>query len=125
MAKGLVIVDKKSEEKLKKHWPGKYTFVLNRAEGFKLYGVDKKTIALRIPKHKFLNDLLEKINKPLVQTSVNISGKPPLSKIKEIIETFDKAENQPDLIVDAGNLPKLKSSKVIDLTVSGGKVLRY
>jgi len=29
-----------------KYWPGKFTFVLNKKKGVKLYGTDKKTIAL-------------------------------------------------------------------------------
>ena len=90
-----------------------------------LWGVNKKTIALRIPKYKFLNDLLKKINKPLVQTSVNISGQASLIKIRDIIKEFEKQKNQPDLIIDAGNLPKRKPSKIVNLTGKGKKVLRY
>ena len=69
-----------------------------------------------------MNDLLKKINKPLVQTSVNISGSPVLKNIKEIVEQFgDKI----DLIIDEGNFPKRNPSKIIDLTADRGKVLRH
>ena len=105
MAKNIAFIDNKQEKILEKHWPGKTTFVLKKK--------NKGTIALRIPKYKFLNDLLKKINKPLTQTSVNISGQPALNNIKEIINQFgDKV----DLIIDAGNLPKRKPSSIIDLT---------
>jgi L-threonylcarbamoyladenylate synthase len=108
----------KQEKMLK---TGRITVVLKRKKGIELYGVAKNTIALRIPKHKFLNDLLKKISKPLVQTSVNISGSPALNKIKEILEQFgDKV----DLIIDEGNLPKRKPSKIIDLTDEKQKILR-
>jgi len=86
MAKELAEITKDQEKILNKKWPGRYTFVLKRKKGEKLYGVDKNTIALRIPKYKFLNDLFKKIDKPLVQTSVNISGQPSLNNIKEIIK---------------------------------------
>jgi L-threonylcarbamoyladenylate synthase len=106
MAKVLSKISTEQENILKKKWPGKYTFILNSAIG-------KKTIALRIPKYEPLNILLKKINKPLAQTSVNISGRPELNKIKDIKEEFEKSGI---LIFDAGNLPKRKPSKIIDLT---------
>jgi len=121
MAKELAEIGKEQEKILKKYWPGKYTFVLNRKKDKKLYGVDKKTIALRIPKHKPLNVLLKKINKPLVQTSVNISREPALTKISDIIKQFN---DKNVLIIDMGNLKKSKSSKIIDLTNNKIKVLR-
>jgi len=106
----------RQEKILKKYWPGKFTFILKRKPGAKIFGIDKNTIALRIPKYKFLNDLLEKVNRPLVQTSVNISGEPELNSIEEIINEFDRQKIKPDLIIDAGDLPKSKPSKIIDLT---------
>ena len=109
---------------LNEKWPGKYTFILNRKGMEKFYGVDEKTIALRIPKYEFLNNLLKKINKPLVQTSVNISGQPTLLEIKKITEIFVEEKNQPDLIIDAGDLPKSESSTIIDLTKNNIKIIR-
>ena len=121
MAKELAEVNESQEKILNRKWPGKYTFVLNRNPRVKLYGVDKKTIALRIPKYKFLNDLLKKINKPLVQTSVNISGQPSLTKIGDITNQIGKLDV---LVIDAGNLQKSKSSTIIDITNNKIKVLR-
>jgi len=125
MARELADISKDQEKVLKKYWPGKYTFILKIKKIIKLYGQDKKTIALRIPKYKFLNNLLKKINKPLAQTSVNISGERELKKIKEIIVKFENNKNKPDLIINSGNLSKSKPSKIIDLTGIGKKVLRY
>lgn len=121
-AKEIAKINKDQEKFLKKRWPGKYTFILKRKPGIKLFGVDKNTIALRIPKYKFLNDLLKKVNKPLVQTSVNISGKEPSNKIKDIILEFRKKDI---LIIDAGDLSKSKPSKIIDLTGCTQKTIRY
>ena len=115
MAKDLAKIDEKQAKILKKFWPGKYTFRLKRKPSKKLYGVDKKTIAIRIPKHKFLNDLLKKINRPLVQTSVNISTQEPLKNIDRIIAAFGKNKLL-DLIIDGGNVKSAKPSKIIDLT---------
>lgn len=135
MAKELAKIDEKQKKLLKRYWPGKYTFILERKHGTKLYGVAKDTIALRIPKYKFLNDLLKKINKPLAQTSANISGKPASTKIEEALKQFQFEKpvlvisdrllrGQVDFIIDAGDLPKRKPSIIIDLLKAKIKVLR-
>ncbi len=135
MAKELAFIDDNQAKILKKFWPGKYTFVLKRKPNIKLYGVAKNiptakpsrildkvgTIALRIPKYKFLNNLLKKVNKPLVQTSVNISGGNALVKIGDIIKKFDTSDI---LIIDGGDIKKGKSSKILDLNKDKIKILR-
>ena len=123
-AKELAQIDKNQEKFLKSAWPGKMTAVFKRKGKMKLCGVDKKTIALRIPKYKLINELLKRLNLPFTGTSANISDLPPSTKIKEVIDQFKKEKIQPDLIIDAGNLPKSKPSTVIDLTVSPPKILR-
>ncbi len=124
MAKEIAKIDKKQEKFLKSAWPGKTTAVLNRKKAkIRLYGVDKKTIALRIPNFKPVNFLLEKLDKPLVGTSANISGQPASGNLKEVLRQFRGKKHQPDLIVDAGVLPG-KPSKVLDLTVWPPKILR-
>ncbi|MDD5011847.1 MAG: L-threonylcarbamoyladenylate synthase, partial [Phycisphaerae bacterium] len=120
MAKEMAEIDVRQEKILKAKWPGKFTFIFQRkfpevGPPEKLYGLDKKTIALRIPKYKFLNDLLNKINKPLAQTSVNISGQPLLTKISDIIKIIGRSD-LPIIIVDAGDLKNDKPSTIIDLT---------
>lgn len=131
MAKDLVYLNKVQEEFLKKVWPGKITAVLKRKlknGKRKIYGLDKKTIGLRIPNHKLLTILLEKINRPLTATSANISGKPASTKIEEILKQFKNKNStrndreKPDLILDAKNLKPSLSSTVIDLT--NFKILR-
>jgi len=125
MAKKFALIDKNREKFLKMIWPGKVTVVLKRKKE-EIYGVDKKTIALRIPKYKFINILLEKLNKPLTGTSANISGKPSSTKIKEVLKHFENKNfsDQPDLIFEAGDLPKNRPSVIVDLTSDWPKILR-
>lgn len=124
MAKKITEINKKQEQFLKSVWPGKVTAVLKRKKSeIKLYGVSEDTIALRIPNFKLVSFLLKELNRPLVGTSANISGKPASGNLKEVTSQFKDQKYQPDLIVDAGILPG-KSSKVIDLTVSPPKILR-
>ena len=124
-AKKLARIDKKQEEFLRKVWPGRITVILKRKKSkIKIYGVDKETIGLRIPKHKLLNILLKKLNRPLTGTSANISGKSASTKIKEVINQFENQKHRPDLVLDAGNLKPAKPSTVIDLTTKNPKILR-
>ncbi|MCD6094531.1 threonylcarbamoyl-AMP synthase, partial [bacterium] len=86
--KKLAILNKE-QERLLKLMGNRVTVVLNRRKTkMKLYGVRKETIAIRIPEYPPLNFLLKEIGNPLVQSSVNISGRPPLNNIKEIIREF-------------------------------------
>lgn len=126
-AKKLALVNKKQEKFLKKVWPGKITVVLKRKKDCNLpeeLFSGKKTIGLRIPNYKLVNELLKKTNKPLTGTSANISGNPPSIKIKEVLKQFKTKKNKPDLVLDVGNLPKSKPSTVIDLTKKELKILR-
>ena len=58
MAEKLAVINQEQEIFLKKVWPGKTTAVLKRRQGIKIFGMGKKTIALRIPNYKFLNSLI-------------------------------------------------------------------
>lgn len=133
-AKNLAHINKNQEKFLEKVWPGKVTAVLKRThlrQGFggrgkryKIYGVGKNTIALRVPKHQLLMKILDRVDRPLTGTSANIAGKLSLSKIKDVLKKFKNQKNQPDLIISAGDLQKSKSSTVIDLTTDPFKVSR-
>jgi len=136
MAKEFAKIDAKQERFLKSAWPGKITAVLKRKQTkTKLYGVDKKTIGLRIPRYGLVNELLQKTNKPLSGTSANISGEPASTRIKEVIKQFTPVRDksltgfkeqkwQPDLIIDAGNLKSSRPSGIVDLTGIEPKILR-
>ena len=141
MAKNFAEINKNQEQFLRKIWPGKVTVILRPRRKFpKGIGKPKKEIGLRIPDCEIINRLLSIINRPperqrrgkkkinllrpLTGTSANISGKPPSTKIKEVISQFKNQKHQPDLVIDAGNLKSSKSSTVLDLTVSPPKILR-
>lgn len=124
MAKKFAKIDKRKEKFLKKVWPGRVTVVLKREKAkIKFYGVEEDKIALRIPNFKLANFVLKELNRPLVGTSANISGKPASGKLEEILRQFKGKRYQPDLIVDAGVLPG-RPSRVLDLTTSPPKILR-
>ncbi len=84
--KKIVPIDTRQEKFLEKVWPGKITCVIKKDIG-----------GFRIPNDKFVLEILKKFGGPLLQTSANISGEPPV-----------------------GGLP----STVVDLTIWPPKILR-
>jgi len=74
---------------------------------------EDRGIAVRLPKNKFLLQLIKVLDKPIVSTSLNITGKKELEDISEIDEYFK--DIKPDVVVDAGILPKQKSSRLVNL----------
>jgi L-threonylcarbamoyladenylate synthase len=99
---------------LRKYWPGPLTILFPKKNS------DKK-IAFRMPDNQFLIEILQTINAPLFSTSVNISGKPFLSTIKEIIKEF---KDKVDFILDAGDLKGGVPSTIIDSTTDPYTVIR-
>lgn len=127
MAKKLAEISETQQGFLKKVWPGKVTVVLRRKKNCGLPKIlfdDKKTIGLRIPNYKIINQLLLITSRPLTGTSANISRSPASTRIKDIIKQFQDKKFQPDLILNAGNLKPSRPSKVIDLTAVKPKIIR-
>jgi len=124
MARRLAEINKAQVEFLKTVWPGRTTVVLKRKFGkTTVYGVDKRTTALRIPDYKPVRFLLGVLKRPLVATSANLSGRPASGKLKDVMGQFSD-RGLIDLIVDGGVLPG-KPSMVIDLTGNTPKIIRY
>lgn len=117
MAKRLVKFDQVSMRLAKKHWPGPLTLVLPlKSSG--------KTLALRISSNRLALSVVKKLNGPVTATSANLSGKGEYYSAEEIIKQFAKRKYQPDLIIDAGRLPKQKPSTIAQIIDGQIKILR-
>lgn len=77
------------------------------------------SVGFRIPGNEFALKMARRFGKPITTTSANLSGKPPIYNISEILKTFS---GKVDLIIDAGGLPERKPTTVY-CTIKG-KVLR-
>ena len=124
-AKKIAFIDERQKNILKKVWPGKITCILKIREDS---GITKNalnadsTIALRIPFHPLILDLLQKIKKPLTATSANKSSLP--SCINALCVKEQLKENLPDIIIDGGNLKKNQSSTIVDFTKDIPTIIR-
>ncbi len=110
---------------LKENWPGKITAVLPLRAGAGGYICSlKETIAVRMPDSALILKIIRSFGGPVTGTSANISGRPEQTKIKNLIKEFERAPTRPDLVLNAGDLPRSRPSTVIDLTGWPPKILR-
>lgn len=101
-------------ELLKKVWPAPLSIILKSRDG-------RSTIGVRMPNHPFCQELLKRFPKPIISTSVNDSGRPPMKGILQISEAFG---DRVDLIVDAGDAITSVTSTLLDLSGQTVKLVR-
>lgn len=139
-AKELAYIEHGTETILSKVWPlvsvltnsagdsfvaGKVTVVLPKKDIVPMIvSAGTRSIGMRITDYVFIDKLLGKFGYPLTSTSANISGQEPSNDIEKIIAMFKGQKFQPDLVIDAGVLPKSEPSTILDLTTSTPKILR-
>ena len=118
---------KKLHELSDKYWPGPLTVVVSaKPENNLAHGVlaDDGTVAFRITGHSLASELSNKLGGPLVSTSANIAAQESSYNVESIIKMFENREFQPDIIIDAGELPHRSPSTVVRVVGDEVKVLR-
>lgn len=124
MAQDYIDFDKISWRLAKKYWPGPLTIVLPSKcqKKQKLYPdlTQRSTLGVRISSNRLVIKLIKELGRPLISTSANISGQRECYNLAEILKQFKNKKNQPDLILDAGSLPRIKPSTVVG--ISGGRL---
>lgn len=83
----------------------------------------KLSVGVRISTHPFVERLIKAFGGPITGTSANISGRGPYYKIRDVIDEFEGGI-EPDVVIDAGNLPQNPVSAVIDFTKRPPMILR-
>jgi tRNA threonylcarbamoyl adenosine modification protein (Sua5/YciO/YrdC/YwlC family) len=103
--------------------PGPYTFILEASKEVprRLSHPSRKTIGLRVPEHKTLQDLLALHGAPLLATTLIPQGESDaLNDAQEIRERF---EHQIAAVIDAGACA-LEPTTVVDLTSGAVELVR-
>ena len=96
--------------------PGPITFILRRNKKSKISKIAtarKKTVAVRIPKHKVARNLLKILKVPLAAPSANIASKLSPTCAKDVVDEFG---NKIKFILDGGQCKIGLESTIIDLT---------
>ena len=99
----------------KKFWPGPLTLVLESRISRK-HIIKQSKIAIRVPDNKIAQMISKKLGRPITSTSANISGKNECYSVVEFLNQAIGNKRLPDLILDAGKLPKRKPSTIVDAT---------
>jgi len=116
-------VDNRQYRMLKLGTPGPYTFILEATKEVprRLSHPSRRTIGLRVPEHKVLQELLALFGEPLLATTLIAPGDTePMNDATEIRERFQK---QLQAVVDAGACP-MAPTTVVDLSGDEPVLLR-
>jgi len=107
---GWVHVDSRTENVIRRWWPGPLTVILHAIGG--------GTLGVRIPKHEVTLELL-RASGPLMTTSANLHGKDPAMTAEEAGRLSGLAA-----VLDGGPAPGGTPSTVLDLTGPEPHILR-
>jgi len=103
--------------------PGQITVVLpvNNGRRFPAAFVKDGSVGTRVLDYPKFNRILSRYPNPVSTTSINLSGKPPMGKVAEILSCFDQ---QIAVLLDAGDLENKLPSTVIKLFEKSYKIIR-
>lgn len=103
--------------------PGPLTLILNKKPIVPdLLTGGLPTLGVRIPDCKITRQISQLINLPYTTPSANRSGGKAPYSIKDVKSQLDIKKI--DLILDAGELPKVPPSTIVDLTTNPPEILR-
>jgi len=106
---------------MKRHFPGKYTFVLEATRIVPdALTTKQKTVGIRIPDNPIVQAIVRELGHPLVTTSANLSGEETPQDPSEIEKELGKMV---DMVVDGGIL-MAEGSSVISLLDDETEILR-
>ncbi|NQU99376.1 MAG: threonylcarbamoyl-AMP synthase [Parcubacteria group bacterium] len=118
-------IDERTIKLFNKYLPGKLTIIVKKKDILpKNLTGGSKLVGLRIPDCEIIRKVMDEVDFPITATSANISGDIEPYSVEEILKQYKNKENQPDLIVDNGNLSKNKPSAIVDLSEEKIKLIR-
>ena len=140
-AKALAYITPRQEKYLASIWPGPVTVILPRREHLSaLTTANGMTVGLRVASYPFLDKLLAKLGYPLTATSAKLFGEEESNDINKVVTALETSNRpfgssarlttsqtqgrQPNLVIDAGILPKSLPATILDLTSEEPKILR-
>ncbi len=107
--------------RLQRLLPGRFTFLFKPDPAIdRALLKNSERIGLRLPGVPPLLQLIRGVGLPLVSTSVNRSGRPPLNDPQRIAREFPGI----DLLIDGGVLPASAGSTLVDVTAIPPRIVR-
>ena len=124
-ARTIARFDDEAEALAARFWPGPLTLVLPLAEGApiaSLVTAGLATIALRMPAHPAMRDLLRAVGRPLAAPSANASGRISPTRAAHVLASLD---GRIPLILDGGATEHGVESTIVALTGGPPRLLRH
>jgi L-threonylcarbamoyladenylate synthase len=103
------------------YWPGALTLVVKTGPLALNATGGRATIAVRVPAHGVVRQVLDEVRLPLASTSANMSGDKAMHTFSQVRKAFD---GRVDVIVDGGHCKIGEPSTVVDATHFPFTVLR-
>jgi len=114
--------DRTAEKLALRFWPGPLTMVLPASkESALIHLASLGTLAIRVSPDKFVEKLFTHIDFPVISTSVNKSGRPPLSSPEKMENQFRR---EVDLILERGTSVGAVPSTIIAIRNNVISVIR-
>ena len=115
-------ISEKQKNWIDKLLPGPYTVILPaNSEAPEVSVSREQKVGIRVPDSDSFRNLEKNIDFPLVGTSVNKSGEPPMTDFDRIVEEFGGIV---DLFIESEEEMSGESSTVLDLTFDPPKTIR-
>lgn len=121
MLKKYSIINMELENKFKNIFPGPYTVIVERKKSnlSSLVSLNLETVGIRIPNNQFVLDIVRKINRPIITTSINTHGKPSMNNINQISRKYS------EINIFSDNIKReSKGSTIIDFSSKPYKIIR-
>jgi tRNA threonylcarbamoyl adenosine modification protein (Sua5/YciO/YrdC/YwlC family) len=115
------VIDNHAYRLLRRVLPGPYTFILNATREVPkvLHLSDKRTVGIRVPAAPIIVEVVRALGRPVVSTSANLPGQPPVVDARDLSVTFKGIE----LVLDGG-LGGTEPTTIVDLSQGRIDVLR-
>ena len=111
-----------AQQLMSRFWPGALTIVFRKQPGFRSAALAKQeTVALRVPDHDLVRDIIRLLGEPITGTSANRSGsRAPVSAAEAALGLGDLVA----LVIDGGRAPGGVESTVVDVSQGAPRLVR-
>ncbi|MFV0254679.1 MAG: L-threonylcarbamoyladenylate synthase [Erysipelotrichaceae bacterium] len=120
MIKTIAMVNQQEEAVIRTLMPGALTIILNKKKDLAdIFTNNQDSVAIRMPNDKFILELINRINNPIMVSSANVSGNSNTTNTEEVLEQLKGKISGVVAGVSGGSLP----STIVDCR-DGIKILR-
>ena len=120
--KKYALINENQTKQLSQFLPGPFTILLKNNKNNNLANLtlgNSQLIGFRIPNHNFTNQLTSALNKPIITTSLNLTGEKSIIDLKSVSNDFK------DLVIfDDGEKKLSKGSTILDFSQKEIKIIR-